>query len=223
METKICSKCKQEKTISKFDKDRHSSLGIRSDCKTCRSKTKKELYIKNKDKILKNRKIYRDKNKKHINKKTRMKRKEIPWRFTLYEIKKRCNNSNNVRYYRYGGRGIKCLITEEELKELWFRDKAYNMKKPSIDRINNDGNYEYNNCQYIEYYINGEKDKKKPIIQLNKNGDFIKEWDSITEASNSLGIQLGDISVCANKGYKGKWQLKSAGGFKWEFKEKDNA
>jgi hypothetical protein len=63
-----------------------------------------------------------------------------PYKYILKSIKFRCENPNCERYKNYGGRGIKCLITKEEIKELWYRDKAYEMKKPSIDRIENNGN-----------------------------------------------------------------------------------
>lgn len=73
-----------------------------------------------------------------------------PWKRTLCGIKQRCLNKKAVGYYRYGGRGIKANITADELKVLWFRDRAYLMEAPSIHRIDNDGNYEFGNCMYVE-------------------------------------------------------------------------
>ena len=70
-------------------------------------------------------------------------------------------NKNRKDYKEYGGRGIKCLITEEELKELWFRDKAYLMTKPSIDREDNNGHYEFLNCSFIELSKNIAKGNKE--------------------------------------------------------------
>ena len=84
-----------------------------------------------------------------------------PWKFILKYIKQRCNNKNRKDYKEYGGRGIKCLITEEELKELWFRDKAYLMTKPSIDREDNNGHYEFLNCSFIELSKNIAKGNKE--------------------------------------------------------------
>ena len=69
---------------------------------------------------------------------------------TYWNIVSRCNYKSHSRYCYYGARGIKCLITKEELKQLWFRDEAYNLNKPSIDRKNPDGNYTLKNCRYIE-------------------------------------------------------------------------
>ena len=75
----------------------------------------------------------------------------------LKAIRHRCNNPNNSSYQWYGGRGIKCLLTTKELKELWIRDKAFEMEFPTIDRIDNDGNYTFDNCQFIENIDNVKK------------------------------------------------------------------
>jgi hypothetical protein len=85
------------------------------------------------------------------------KKRVRPWMSSYRNAKSRCENKSYVSYNRYGGRGIKFMLTEEEIKKLWFRDKAYLLKRPSIDRIDNDGNYKYNNCRFIEKYDNRKK------------------------------------------------------------------
>jgi hypothetical protein len=53
----------------------------------------------------------------------------------------------------------------------------------------------------------------KKIVQLTLESEYIKDWDSIVEVTNNLGVHSGHItSVC-----KGK--RKSSGGFKWMYKE----
>ncbi len=81
----------------------------------------------------------------------------MPWLHTWTDMQQRCTNPNKKSYHRYGGRGIKALITKEELRELWFRDKAYLMDQPSIDRIDNSGHYTFANCRYVERRVNSTK------------------------------------------------------------------
>lgn len=61
-------------------------------------------------------------------------------------------------------------MTVEDFKFLWFRDRAYLMKKPSIDRINSNGHYELNNCRFIELIINQSRTK----LKRNNKGQFIR-------------------------------------------------
>lgn len=51
----------------------------------------------------------------------------------------------------------------------------------------------------------------KPVEQLSKSGDLIRVWDSMTEASSTLGIALSEISTCTRNHHK------SAGGYKWRY------
>ena len=49
------------------------------------------------------------------------------------------------------------------------------------------------------------------INQLDKNGNLIKTWDSISEAATYLNFSSGNIVSCL------KYKLKTAYGFKWEY------
>lgn len=98
-----------------------------------------------------------------------MKLKEYkkPWKTTLRGIKWRVKDKKGKgAYYR---KGIKCLIASEELKILWFRDRAYLMKEPSIDRKDNNGDYTFENCQYLEFNKNRGKMDKETLNRIAKN------------------------------------------------------
>ena len=73
--------------------------------------------------------------------------------YKLYNIYRvmiyRCNNKNHKRYADYGGRGIKVCDRWMESFENFLEDmKDTYQPGLSIDRINNDGNYEPSNCQW---------------------------------------------------------------------------
>jgi hypothetical protein len=76
--------------------------------------------------------------------------KKYPWLKTYDLIEHRCKTKNNGSYKYYGGKGIKNLLTREDLKTMWFRDKAYSMKRPSIDREDSNKDYVFSNCRYME-------------------------------------------------------------------------
>lgn len=82
------------------------------------------------------------------------KKSNQPWLDTLYHVRDRCKNPSSTSYPRYGGRGIKCLLSANEIMVLWKRDVVKGMVKPSIDRINPDGHYEFKNCRFIAFSEN---------------------------------------------------------------------
>lgn len=94
--------------------------------------------------------------------------KKYPWNRVYRNIQDRCNNPNTGNYKYYGAKGVKAIINKDQLKFLWFRDRAYNMEKPSIDRIDNNGHYTINNCRFIELSENCNKDRKIKVIQYCK-------------------------------------------------------
>jgi hypothetical protein len=51
---------------------------------------------------------------------------------------------------RYAKRGIQCHVTFDDLLFAWNRDDAASMRRPSIDRKDNDGHYEPSNIRFIE-------------------------------------------------------------------------
>lgn len=126
-----CKTCNKIFPLEMFSLNKNLYLGRCETCKSCRKKLN-NLYRKNAPK----------------------------WVKTYYRILDRCNYKKGISYHKYGGKGVKCLITKDELKYLWFRDKAMDMKRPSIDRIDSCGNYELSNCRYMELSENSRRGGK---------------------------------------------------------------
>jgi hypothetical protein len=70
----------------------------------------------------------------------------------------RCNNSKSPKYKRYGARGISVCSEWMSFPAfvVWANANGH-QDGLSLDRINNDGNYEPSNCQWITVSANSKK------------------------------------------------------------------
>lgn len=62
--------------------------------------------------------------------------------------------------------------------------------------------------------FNFELKPKKKILQFNKNGEFIKEWNNIKEIETNLNIYSSGIVMCC------KGNIKTSKGYIWQYKNK---
>lgn len=103
----------------------------------------------------------------------------------LYNIwagmKARCYRKSNPRYKQYGKRGIS--ICDEWLIfknfETWALSNGYN-DELTIDRIDNNGNYEPSNCRWVTPKIQSNNSRQNVVITFDNESHTISEWSDIT-------------------------------------------
>lgn len=87
---------------------------------------------------------------------------------------------------------------------------------PEINHINKQRNCNLaTNLEWCDNPYNIRYSRAKKVIQYDKQGNFIKEWDCIREVERKLNICNGDIVKCC----KGKHQ--TAGGYTWRYKDSE--
>ena len=102
-------------------------------------------------------------------------------RTKLYRVwssmKERCANPNNKRFQRYGGRGIS--VCQEWLDFATFR--AWSLASGyadgrTIDRVNNDGNYEPGNCRWTTRKEQNRNYSRNRMLTFRGKTQCVKDW-----------------------------------------------
>lgn len=121
-----------------------------------------------------------------------------------HHMKVRCNNPNFDHYEYYGGKGI-TVCDEWEHDFMAFRDWAIAngySNNLTIDRINNDGNYEPGNCRWA---TQKEQANNKQQGDLSSRGTnhmiaFHNEIHTMAQWSEITGIDQNTISERLRRG-----------------------
>jgi hypothetical protein len=90
-------------------------------------------------------------------------------------MRDRCANPNNPAYKNYGGRGIRVCERwdsfENFLADMGSRPDGY-----SIDRIDNNGNYDPCNCRWATTKQQMNNQRRNRVIDLNGEKKTIAQW-----------------------------------------------
>lgn len=124
----------------------------------------------------------------------------------LMGMKDRCYNFNSKDYKYYGNRGIK--ICQEWLNNETGVDNFYNWaitnryrEDLTIDRIDVNGNYEPENCRWVNSKTQARNTRKNRKIEYNGESKTLSEWSEI------LNIKYVTLS---NRINTNKWDIERA-------------
>lgn len=96
----------------------------------------------------------------------------------------RCTNRNDAAWEDYGGRGIKVCDRWRESFANFLADMGPRTSpRHSIDRIDNDGDYEPNNCRWATKHQQMQNIRSNRRITFNGETHVLSEWARRLEMS----------------------------------------
>lgn len=114
----------------------------------------------------------------------------ISWR-AMFD---RCRCPTNKIYHNYGGRGIK-ICERWEVYENFLADMGRKPKGYTIERIDNDGDYEPSNCRWASKDEQARNKRNVHKITVNGQTKTAPEWSEVS------GIKATTITDRLRKGW----------------------
>lgn len=114
-------------------------------------------------------------------------------------IKNRCFNNNEPAYKDYGARGI--IVCDEWLEFEVFHEWAANngySDDLTIDRIDNDGNYEPSNCKWSTMTEQSRNRRSNVKVTIDGETKTLTEWAEVS------GLTFRTMRKRYAKGLRGK-------------------
>ena len=112
-------------------------------------------------------------------------------------MKERCYNDRSEIYKYYGERGIR--ICDEWLNDFqtfynWSISNGYT-DELTIDRIDNDGNYEPSNCRWVDMKAQSRNKRNNVYVTYNNQTKILADW------AKEKGMSRGILSARLIKGW----------------------
>lgn len=108
----------------------------------------------------------------------------------------RCENPKAKSFPDYGGRGIKVCPEWHDGGTFikWAENSGY-AEGLEIDRIDNNGDYEPDNCRWIERLLNSNNKRNNKLIEHNGETKTLAEWARV------YNVSYKNLSRCLLVGY----------------------
>lgn len=107
----------------------------------------------------------------------------------------RCENPNGHKYYLYGGKGVRVCNRWRASFEAFLEDMGPRPKGTSLDRIDNDGNYEPGNCRWATPLTQSRNMRTVMKVQFRDEGDV-----PVVELADRFGITRNCLKGRVRKG-----------------------
>jgi len=101
---------------------------------------------------------------------------ETPEYRTWKGIRKRCHNPKSVGYKNYGGRGIKVCDRWSKFENFLADMGQKPTPKHTIERRDNNGNYEPNNCRWATVKEQNNNRRSNTKVTYNGQTKTISQW-----------------------------------------------
>lgn len=115
---------------------------------------------------------------------------------TWKEMRQRCNNRNDDKYKWYGARGISVCDRWNDFS-LFLSDMGERPEGMSIDRIDNNGNYEPDNCRWATPKMQGRNSRWAKLDKCKVK--LIKEMHSSGIPYSKIGDKFGVSASAAQR------------------------
>ena len=114
--------------------------------------------------------------------------------YTIWKnMRQRCINPNITEYQNYGGRGIRVCDEWSDYPSFmkWALANGYS-DDLTIDRINNNGNYEPGNCRFITMKEQCRNKSNNHLVMINGILKPVSEWEEELQISRRAVIRRAD-------------------------------
>ena len=184
---KVCTKCKEEKELTEFYKNKISIDGLRTDCKNCNNNFKKEYCKKNIIKIKQKSSEYYENNKKEIIKRNYNYTKKRKLIDPLFKLR---HNISSLIYNKFNQKnGYTKKSKTSEYLGCSFKEFKMHLEKQFTKGMNwqNQGEWHLDHI----YPVSLAKDEKE-LIKLNHYTNFQPLWafDNLTKGKKIIEKQL---------------------------------